>query len=502
MTWTAVLLLVLVSSAPPHDKKKEAKPTPPAQGASPTSLERQAEEKAAAGDLPGAIELLEKATRSADAGGGTWLHLGRVLERKRDLQLSADAYGTAAGKLEGPAKGEALGRLSLLQQLTDARGAAATAEAAAAADPNGLWPLAALTFVRAGTGQGHEALALARKATEAGTSALAQTASGRAAEAIGDPKAAEVAYREAASAPDAPLLASLGLARVLRRTSRAADALPLVQHVTEQAPGAVEAYKESARVKLALGRPDDAVADAAIAAAMAEGDADALSLRLEVSVAQALANVAKNQAALAVQDLTRLRDQNPGAASVRVGLAKALSASRQVDAALTELEKAIELDSGLAEAHFQLGYVRHALKGNAALALPAYEKAAAAEPGNATYRTSLGAALVGTKQFDRAVEELTKATLTPGYDRPDAWIYLGQAHVGAKRYRDAIPPLEKALAVSPDNDLAHAFLGWAYFGLKDVEAFKKHAGRARTLGHKEPTLLDYLRRVEGGEPIK
>jgi tetratricopeptide (TPR) repeat protein len=89
-----------------------------------------------------------------------------------------------------------------------------------------------------------------------------------------------------------------------------------------------------------------------------------------------------------------------------------------------------------------------------------------------------------------------------GYDRPDAWIYIGQAYVGARKYKDALPPLEKAVAIAPESDQAYALMGWAYFGLKDAANFKKAAGKARTLGHKEPTLLQYLTRVEGGEPIK
>ncbi len=89
-------------------------------------------------------------------------------------------------------------------------------------------------------------------------------------------------------------------------------------------------------------------------------------------------------------------------------------------------------------------------KGNAAAAVPAYEKAVTAEPGNLTYRTALGSALTGVGQFDRAVAELTKVTGTPGYAKADAWIYLGQAHLQAKKYKDAIPALEKATAIAPN----------------------------------------------------
>ena len=47
-----------------------------------------------------------------------------------------------------------------------------------------------------------------------------------------------------------------------------------------------------------------------------------------------------------------------------------------------------------------------------------------------------------------------------------------------------------------------ATLGWAHFGLKDAANFKKAAGKAKSLGYNEPTLLEYLGRVEGGEDIK
>jgi Tfp pilus assembly protein PilF len=222
----------------------------------------------------------------------------------------------------------------------------------------------------------------------------------------------------------------------------------------------------------------------------------------EVTIAKALEYVRSNQADLAVQDLTALRDKNPDNAEARVGLAKALLARRETEPALAELQKAAELKPDLAEAHYQLGYVNHIVKGNAAAALPHYEKAVAADPGNAEYGTNFGAALVAAKQFDRAVEELARVTGSPGYKQPVAWIYLGQAHLGAKRYKDAIPPLEKALEIAPESPDAAASMAWSYFGLKDAEGFKKYGAKARSLGHKEPTLLQYLTRVEGGEAIK
>ncbi|HET9317400.1 MAG TPA: tetratricopeptide repeat protein, partial [Vicinamibacteria bacterium] len=181
---------------------------------------------------------------------------------------------------------------------------------------------------------------------------------------------------------------------------------------------------------------------------------------------------------------------------------RVLVMQRQADQARVELQKAVELDPASAEAQAQLGLVMHALKGDAKGALAPLEKAVAADPANVEYRTQLGAVLVDLKQTDRAVEELTKVTQTAGYARPDGFIYLGAAQLGAKKYQAAVPPLEKALELAPQNAQVEAYMAWAYFGLKDSKNFVTHAGKAKALGHKEPTLLDYLGRVEKGEAIK
>ncbi|MFI5183012.1 MAG: tetratricopeptide repeat protein [Vicinamibacteria bacterium] len=503
---TRWILAVALASALPalaDDKSKETKKPAPKAGVSVEDLLAQADQKTAAGDFEGAVTILKKAA-DQDATGGVSLRLGRVLEAKFDLDLAMDAYTAAAAKLAGPKKGEALGRLSSLEDLRGMPESIATADAAVAADAAGPWPKIALAKARARQGKGDEAVALAEAAAAAGGGAAASTALGVAQEARGDMAAAEKAYRVAIEAPEAKVAASVGLARVLRKTGRAAEAEPLLQQAIASAPGAIEAYKEMARVKMALNRPQEARADAATAAAMAEGDADAQRLVGEVTVAQAMADLAAGQVDMAIENLTALRDKEPNLVAARVGLARTLVAKRppQTDAALVDLKRAAEIEPNNGDVQYQLGYVNHVVKGNAAAALPFYQKAVAADPGNVTYRTNLGAVLTATKDFDGAVAELNKVTASPGYNRPDAWIYLGQAHLGAKRYKDAIAALEKALAIAPNSDQANAFLGWCYFGLKDAANFKKYAGQAKALGYKEPTLLQYLGRVEAGEAIK
>jgi tetratricopeptide (TPR) repeat protein len=109
---------------------------------------------------------------------------------------------------------------------------------------------------------------------------------------------------------------------------------------------------------------------------------------------------------------------------------------------------------------------------------------------------------VDLKQYERAVPELTKATADASYAAADGWMYLGAAQLQLKRYKEAVTALDEAVKRSPKSAQAEAYLAWACFGLKDTEAFKLHGGKARALGYKDTTLLDYLKRIEAGEPIK
>jgi tetratricopeptide (TPR) repeat protein len=466
-------------------------------------LLQKVEQAVTEGHVDAAIDLLQKASARPDAPGEIPLRLGRLLEGRLDTEAALAAFQSAAGKLDGAAKGEALAQVAVCQQLRGSKEAAASAQAAAAADPAGAWPKLALARVKARAGQGEAAVALAREAVAAGgAGGMAQAALGFALEATRDLPGAEAAYRAALATGDANALASIGLARVLRKTGRAAEAEPMLQKVIDAAPGAVEAYKEMARTKLALGRPEDAVSDAALAAAMGTGDADAQGLVLEVTEAKALELLKSGNVDQAVQELMALRDQHPDVAGVRIALAKALVKRRNVDEAIVELQKAIELDPTSAEAARELGDVQLRLKGNPTAAVAAYEKAVAADPKDLDAGAALGAALLETKQYDRAVEQLSRVTADAGYAKAEAWISLGGAQLALKRYKDAIASLDKGLAVTPDSGPGEAYLAWCYFGLKDATSFKVHGARARSLGFKEPTLLEYLRRVEAGEPIK
>lgn len=493
----AVALLVVPTIALAQGKKGEA---PPKKG---DALLKTAAEKEAAGDLDGALELMKKATDEADATGGAFLALGKLYEKRFEVDLAIDTLKLASDKLTGPAKGEALGRLSVLNDMRGVGGSAADAEAAVAADAEGLWPTVALARARAQQGKPDEAIQLAEKAVAMpGSGAAALAALGSAQKAKGDLAAAEKSLRAAAAADATYPPGTLGLASLLRETGRSAEALPIVQSVIDKVPGAISAYKESARIKIALGQAQEALGDANIAAAMNEKDLEAQKLLVEVRVAKALESLAKGDVDFALQDLEALKEQNPESAEIRLGLGRVQIARRQADLAITELQKATELDPKNAEASYRLATTLLMMKGNAAASLAPYETAVTLEPGNVTYRVYYGAALVSAQQLDKATAELTRAVESVGYDKAEGWLYLGQAHVLAGRYRDAVAALEKAAAKAPTDAAAEAFLAWAYSGLKDTENFKLHGAKARQLGSKDQQLLDRLKKIEAGEKFK
>ena len=495
-SWLLVAALV-VSPAFAAEKKKDdkkGKGAPPAKA----DLLQEAEAKIAAGDVKGAVESLEQAIATEPRAA---LRLGVLRESQGELDLAIDAYKVAGEKLTGPGQGEALGRMAVLQNTRGMAEAAASAAGAVAADPEGVWPTIAMAYRRAQEGQGAEAVELAQKAVAAGGGASAKTALGRALVAKGEMAAAEAAYREALAAEPNALMTLVGLATVLRKTDRSAEAEPMLKKAADA--GAVEAHKELARVLVALGRASEALGEANLAAAMSpENDVDAQKLVVEVKVACALLDVGQGQIDLAVEDLTRLVGQNPDSATARLGLGKAQIARRDAAGALAALQKAVELDPKDAEAQYQLGFVQHVMKRNVAGAIPAFEQAVALEPGNALYRTGLGGALVEAGQLDRAVQELSKVTSTEGYKGSDAWFYLGTAHFNAKRYKESVEALEKSIAIKPDNAQAEGLLAWCYVALKDTEKFKKHGANARKLGFKDPDLMTRLQKIEAGETFK
>lgn len=99
--------------------------------------------------------------------------------------------------------------------------------------------------------------------------------------------------------------------------------------------------------------------------------------------------------------------------------------------------------------------------------------------------------LLRYSKFDEAEEALTKAIK---YDKHnyEAYYYRGCTRINAKKYKEAIADLEKAVEIKPDYADAYFNLGRSYFLMHDEDRACEYYKLADQYGR--PNLEDYLRR--------
>jgi Ca-activated chloride channel homolog len=121
---------------------------------------------------------------------------------------------------------------------------------------------------------------------------------------------------------------------------------------------------------------------------------------------------------------------------------------------------------------------RNTEEGNAKLgagklkeALDYYEKAVKEAPDEPGAHYNLGLALSGMGQFDRAREELLKATMAPDRAlRAKSFYNLGNVHFEQKRYKDAVAAYTRSMQLNPSHRAAKWNLELA---LRKVQEEKK-----------------------------
>ncbi len=206
--------------------------------------------------------------------------------------------------------------------------------------------------------------------------------------------------------------------------------------------------------------------------------------------------------------------------SVRVGQMKPLEALTQ---AHSHLQRALDLDETLAEAHCTLGLIKSWYdwdwKGagrefQAALALDpsqitaliwqslylsavgkpqeaigSMRRAREIEPLSTSVNLYLGVALAHAGQHDLALRQLQQSVeLEPGYYRP--YFFQGRNLAWLGRYDEAIEAFEKALSLTPDNIEALAFLGAALAAKGERQRALNVVKKVRVIGEKtEPAVL-------------
>ena len=185
-----------------------------------------------------------------------------------------------------------------------------------------------------------------------------------------------------------------------------------------------------------------------------------------------------------------LAEAYDGLGTVFIGAPPAETRARVITAA----RNALELDSELAEAHSLLaGVYQEEWRWSDAEA--EYKRALQLRPNDAEAHLGLAAWLLAAGRTEEAMEwskrarELDPLAVT-GTDL--AWILFS-----ARRYDEAIRELHATLAVTPDDALAHWFLGFSLIGKGKPQDAIPPLERAVALSHGSPGVIGILARAYG-----
>ncbi len=153
---------------------------------------------------------------------------------------------------------------------------------------------------------------------------------------------------------------------------------------------------------------------------------------------------------------------DPGLAVAHFHLGMTLDAQQQAGG-IDELIKACDLAPGNADFLFALGQALVA-QGKDAEAIPVLQRAVKINPGHTAASYQLGLALQRANRVNDAIPLFEKAAVA---DPANAEILtnLGMALCQAQRAKDAVPVLQHAVTLAPENPTAHEDLAAAYIQL-------------------------------------
>ncbi len=169
----------------------------------------------------------------------------------------------------------------------------------------------------------------------------------------------------------------------------------------------------------------------------------------------------------AVAEFSKAIQIDPNYALAYAGLGKAYWAGFQlsrgndwIGKASQNCNKALALNPELVEGHVCLGNLYNAT-GRYDRAVEEFEQAARADPGNEDVLRGLADTYTNKGNFAAAESAYRRAVaLRPNYWAPYSW--LGVFYFGQSRYHDAAVAFQKATELAPENYLGYVNLGGAY----------------------------------------
>jgi tetratricopeptide (TPR) repeat protein len=146
-----------------------------------------------------------------------------------------------------------------------------------------------------------------------------------------------------------------------------------------------------------------------------------------------------------------------GEARAHLERGRALIAQGQLEQAIAELDRAIELDPDEVEVYVTRGFAYIAL-GQFERGIADYDTAIELESDNPILYNDRGFAYAELGKYERAVADYDKAIeLDPDYDNVDyAYNNRGFAYGSLGKYEQAFSDFERAIALNPDN-------AWVYY---------------------------------------
>jgi tetratricopeptide (TPR) repeat protein len=174
-----------------------------------------------------------------------------------------------------------------------------------------------------------------------------------------------------------------------------------------------------------------------------------------------------NQFAEALTEFNKAIELNKTLDSAYVEIGNIYSKAGKMDTAINNYNKALTINPKYADALFEMGKIyRDAIK-NYDSAIYYFDAAAKIDPANKEVFYGLAWTYNATKQHERAIPYAIKALEIDNNYKP-AYGELGYAYNSTKKYTECIEQLKKNLAVSV-VDVAYLYSGLSYIQLKNKE---------------------------------
>ncbi len=192
------------------------------------------------------------------------------------------------------------------------------------------------------------------------------------------------------------------------------------------------------------------------------------------------------KATLAAEQAERLSANLP---EVHMSLGSVYSTTGKNTEAVTELKKALALAPNSDEAYRDLGDA-YSRSGQSQEAIAAYQKAIAANAYNWLNHISLGKAYLELGDSAKALPEFQKVTeIAP--DNPLGYADIGSLYLREGKWSESIPQFQKALAIAPDAD-SYSNIGTAYFFMKNYDQATAMYEKAVQMTPNDEVLLGNL----------